>query len=138
VLSAYPLEVAIAEGLADENGVPVDEFSVRYCDEQGVCGFYTYLQGTSIAAPHVTGVAALIIERWGRPTGDGGRALDPAVVARILAGTAQDHACPAGGVEDYTDEGRTPDWNAVCQGTADYNGFYGEGIVDAAATVQGR
>jgi hypothetical protein len=83
-------------------------------------------------------VAALIIERWGRPTGDGGRALDPAVVARILAGTAQDHACPAGGVEDYTDEGRTPDWNAVCQGTADYNGFYGEGIVDAAAAVQGR
>jgi subtilisin family serine protease len=138
VLSAYPLEVAIAEGLADENGVPVDEFSLRYCDEQGVCGFYTYLQGTSIAAPHVTGVAALIIERWGRPTGDGGRALDPAVVARILAGTAQDHACPAGGVEDYTDEGRTPDWNAVCQGTADYNGFYGEGIVDAAAAVQGR
>ncbi|WP_369253141.1 hypothetical protein [Geodermatophilus amargosae] len=41
VLSSYPLDVAVAEGLADENGGPVDGFSVEYCDEQGICGFYT-------------------------------------------------------------------------------------------------
>lgn len=137
VLSSYPLDVAIEQGLADPNGDPVDEFSVEYCDGNGVCGFYTYLQGTSIASPHVAGVAALIIEDQGR-SGRDGRALDPAVVADVLAASAEDHACPAGGVEVYTDEGRTPDFNAVCEGTTDENGLYGEGIVDAAAAVQDR
>ncbi|CCH86676.1 Subtilisin-like protease [Modestobacter italicus] len=139
ILSSYPLQAAIAEGLADPNGQPVDDMSVRYCDAAGVCGFYTYLQGTSMAAPHVAGVAALVVEAFGRPTGHGGRALDPAVVARVLAWSAEDHPCPAGGVEDYSDEGRDPvAYNAVCQGTTDVNGLYGEGIVDAAAAVGGR
>jgi len=135
VLSSYPLHVAIAEGLADKKGNPVDEFSVKYCKD-GRCGFYTYLQGTSMASPHVAGVAALIIEEMGKSTGHGGYALDPAVVARVLARTAENHACPVGGTEIYTDEGRTPDWNAPCRGNAQYNGLYGEGIVDAAAAVR--
>jgi lantibiotic leader peptide-processing serine protease len=138
VLSSYPLHVAIAEELADPGGEPVDEFSVRYCNDQGVCGFYTYLQGTSMASPHVAGVAALVIEAHGRSGRDGGRALAPQAVERILLATATDHACPAGGVEIYTDEGRTPDFNAVCEGTTDENGLYGEGIVNAAAAVGGR
>ncbi len=135
VLSSYPLDVAIAEGLADENGNPVDEFSVRYCDSRGTCGFYTYLQGTSMASPHVAGVAALVVERHGERT-RGGRALDPDTVADILGRTATDHPCPAGGTEVYTDEGRDPSWNAVCDGTTAENGLYGEGVVSATAAVR--
>jgi hypothetical protein len=56
-------------------------------------------------------------------------------VARVLAHSADDHACPRGGVEIYTDEGRTPDWNATCEGTTENNGLYGEGILDAANAV---
>ncbi|MGH9212199.1 MAG: S8 family peptidase [Acidimicrobiales bacterium] len=138
VLSSYPLDVAIEEGLADENGDPVDDFSVKYCDSRGRCGFYTRLQGTSMASPHAVGVAALIISEHGRNTRRGGRALDPAIVEQILSRTATDHACPAGGVEIYTDEGRTPDFNAVCEGTTADNGLYGEGIVNAAAAVRRR
>jgi subtilisin family serine protease len=137
VLSSYPLDLAIDEGLALPTGEPANASSVRYCDEGGTCGFYTYLQGTSMASPHVAGVAALIIDELGRSTGHGGRALDPQTVARVLERSATDHACPAGGVENYEDEGRTPDWNAVCEGTTDENGLYGEGIVDAAAAVRG-
>jgi subtilisin family serine protease len=135
ILSSYPVHVAIAEGLADRNGNPVDDFSVRYCSN-GKCGFYTYLQGTSMASPHVAGVAALLVEARGRSTGNGGHALDPATVRRVLTQTAEDHACPRGGVEVYTDEDRPPEWNAVCRGTTEYNGLYGEGIVDAEAAVR--
>jgi subtilisin family serine protease len=134
VLSSYPLDVAIAEGLADPGGVPVDEFSVRYCDDAGVCGFYTSLQGTSMASPHVAGVAALVVEAHGE-SDDGGRVLAPEDVREVLLDTATDHACPAGGVEIYTDEGRTPDFNAVCEGSTDENGLYGEGIVNAVEAV---
>jgi lantibiotic leader peptide-processing serine protease len=135
VLGPYPLHVAIEEGLADENGEPVDDFSVKYCDRRGTCGFYTYLNGTSMAAPHVTGVAALAIEAHGRHT-RGDVSLAPDRVGQLLARTATDHACPAGGVEIYTDEGRTPDWNAACQGTTANNGLYGEGIVSATGAVR--
>ena len=133
ILSSYPLQAAIEQGLADTEGNPADALSIKYC-ESGTCGFYTYLQGTSMASPHVVGVAALIVQERGRST-DGGYALDPKTVARVMLRTADDHACPVGGVEDYTDEGRTPDWNAVCEGTTENNGLYGEGIVDAENAV---
>ena len=134
ILSSYPLQAAIEQGLADPKGNPVDDFSIKYCDH-GRCGFYTYLQGTSMASPHVVGVAALIIQERGKSTGSGGYALEPATVQRVLLQTADDHACPAGYVEDYTDEGRTPDYNAACKGTKAYNNLYGEGIVDAEEAV---
>lgn len=135
ILSSYPPKVAIAEGLADANGIPLNDSSVRYCDDNGRCGFYTYLQGTSMASPHAAGVAALIVDRYGHRNRHGGKSLNPDLVRRILEDSATDHACPAGGTEIYTDEGRTPDYNAVCEGTTDENGLYGEGIINAARAV---
>ena len=136
VLSPYPLHVAIAEGLVDENGEPVDDFSVKYCNSRGTCGIYTYLQGTSMASPHAAGVAALIIDRWGH--GFRNKSLNPDTVRRIMERSATDHACPAGGVEIYTDEGRPAEFNAVCDGTTAENGLYGEGIVSATSAVTRR
>jgi subtilisin family serine protease len=134
VLSTYPLEVAIGQGLADENGDPISAFSVKSCDSSGRCGFYTYQQGTAVAAAHVSGVAALIIEAHGKRRSSS-YSLDPDTVGSIIGATASDHACPAGGVEIYIDEGRPAEFNAVCEGTTAVNGLYGEGIVDAAAAV---
>ncbi len=140
VLSSYPVHVAQTDDppLADENGDPTDAFSIKDCKRNGVCGFYTYLQGTSMASPHVTGLAALVIEEFGHRDGRHGYSLAPDQVRVVIENTAVDHACPAGGVEIYTDEGRDPTWNAVCEGTTDDNGLYGEGIVDAAAAVGAR
>ncbi len=113
---------------------PVDDTSVVDCSVTP-CAFYTYLQGTSMASPHAAGVAALIVQAHGKGNRAHGYSLDPDTVKSILLGTATDHACPAGGTEIYTDEGRTPDFNAVCDGTTANNGLYGEGIVNAAAAV---
>jgi subtilisin family serine protease len=135
VLSTYPTRGAIAQGLADQWGNPIDASSTRQCALAG-CGFYTYLQGTSMAAPHVVGVAALVIQRYGVGSPGGGYSLAPDRVAAILAQTATDHPCPAGGTQTYAREGRSAEWNAVCDGTPGSNSLYGEGIVDAAAAVR--
>lgn len=135
VLSSYPLHVAIAENLADANGNPLTSSSVKSCDAKGRnCGFYTYLQGTSMASPHVAGVAALIVDAQGRHRG-GNASLAPDRVRSVLLRTATDHACPAAGFEDYIDEGRDATFTAACAGTTAVNGLYGEGIVNAAAAV---
>jgi lantibiotic leader peptide-processing serine protease len=139
VLSSVPLDFAKEEGLADANGNPTSNFSTVSCDKRGNhCGFYTYFQGTSMASPHVAGVAALIIDAQGRHRA-GNASLAPDTVRSVLLRSATDHACPAAGFEDYSDEGRNPAlYNAVCEGTTALNGLWGEGIVNATAAVNSR
>ncbi len=137
IMSSYPLDLAIEEGLANPDGTPTDEFSAADCSVSP-CAFYTTLQGTSMASPHAAGVAALIVQAHGRGNRPHGYSLAPATVRSILERTATDHACPAGGVEIYTDEGRPAEFNAVCDGTTADNGLYGEGIVNAVAAVGRR
>jgi subtilisin family serine protease len=139
VLSPISLEGAIFRELVDPaTGDPISPNAIEHCDSEGVCSLYAYFQGTSMAGPHVAGVAALAIQRHGERTRGGGRVLAPGAVQDILESTATNHACPPGGVEDYTDEGRDPSWNATCVGTIDENGFYGEGIVSATGAVARR
>ncbi len=78
-------------------------------------GGYGFKSGTSMASPHVTGVAALV--KSAHPT------WGPRQIAAAIRAQADDHACP------------TPA-DARCTGTTENNAFYGDGIADALDAVQ--
>ncbi|MDG4765948.1 S8 family serine peptidase [Solwaraspora sp. WMMD406] len=139
ILSAYPLHVLQEEGAVDADGniVPgAEAFVAKECTSAGVCAYYTYLQGTSMASPHVSGVAALIVSKYGKPDRRrGGLTMDPNKVEAQLYRTAAKQACPEPRLVSYANEGRSPEWDAYCVGGSGFNGFYGFGIVDAYAAV---
>jgi subtilisin family serine protease len=142
ILAAYPTALAEANGDVDENGVPTNDFVVRDCAADGTCAYYQYLQGTSMAAPHAVGVAALIVSEYGkRDRAHGGLTLDPTTTERILEQAAVDHACPQ--PRDYEwvrvrSTGEIVTQTARCDGPTRDNGFYGEGVVNAYAAVTAR
>ena len=129
ILSALPRDLARTEGSVDDEGRVTESGNqqvVRSCpdgisetdpDPDRRCGLYTWLQGTSMASPHVTGTAALIISAHGER-------MSPDDVAARLRETAVDQPCPA-------DEG-----SVTCAGTTQRNGIFGEGVVDAGAAVR--
>ena len=92
-----------------------------------------------MASPHAVGVAALIVAQYGRrDKRNGGLTMRPDRVERILerhghrprlpgAGAVHLRRTPAPAPEDYT---------ATCEGSPKFNGFYGDGIVDALAAVR--
>lgn len=82
------------------------------------------------------GVAALVVSSRGvRDRSRRGLTLDPRVVERVLERTARDHACPTPRTFTYPDPDVRPEYTAVCQGSPEFNGFYGHGIVDAYAAA---
>lgn len=133
VLAAAPEHVLRARGLIGADGGPRSDSVVRDCRD-GTCAYYQYLAGTSMAAPHVTGVAAILVSRFGRP-GKGGLTMPPADVERLLYATATPRACPTPRKHVYRQSRR--EVVHTCEGSKARNGFYGRGVVNAAkaATV---
>jgi subtilisin family serine protease len=143
ILSTYPLHVLTERGYVDAAGnitpAGVGVGVMKDCDGS-TCGYYAYLQGTSMASPHATGVAALAVSRFGErdPRHRDGLTLEPWKTELVLTKGAAEHACPVPPLYDYTIVGRSPEFNALCEGTTNFNGFYGYGIVDAYATVTAK
>ena len=84
---------------------------------------YALAQGTSMASPHVAGVAALILSQFGK--------IPQGAVQAGLTGNADPLACPP----NPFDPGGTGAWLATCVGDDDYNGFFGHGQVNALNSV---
>lgn len=145
ILSSYPVNTLQAAGNVDADGNITAAGAALGTQKQcppgatsyTQCGYYFFLQGTSMASPHAAGVAALIVSEFGKKKGHE-FGLDPDRTARILKGTAQHRACPVPPLVTYTNEGRPDEFNALCEGTRSFNGFYGNGIVDALAAVRSR
>ena len=141
ILSTYPKALLQESGEVDEDGnvTPDGEAlgTQKYCSDAKGCGYYVYLQGTSMASPHTSGVAALIVSEYGDKdrAHKGGLTLAPDRTEQILLDSAAEHACPTPPTQTYTAEGRSPEFNATCEGGTSFNGFYGHGIVDALAAV---
>lgn len=140
ILSTYPLRLLQADGLVDASGNITPDgtaFGIMKDCEGTTCGYYAYLQGTSMASPHATGVSALAVSRFGTkdPRHKGSLRLAPWKTEFVLTEGAAEHACPVPPLFSYVNVGRSTEFNALCEGTTAFNGFYGHGIVDAYATV---
>ncbi|WP_370616346.1 S8 family serine peptidase [Mumia qirimensis] len=78
-------------------------------------GGYGLKSGTSMASPHVAGVLALLASS--HPDAS------PAELVAMVRAQADDKPCPS---------------DVRCTGDAAYNGFFGDGLVDALDATQGR
>jgi subtilisin family serine protease len=140
VLSTYPVKLLQDEGTVDSAGnitTAGRDLVVKRCTSGGKCAYYTYLQGTSMASPHVAGVAALVVSRYGKadPSHPGTLRLAPSTVESALARSATRQPCPSPRLQTYRREGRSAQYDAYCAGGKGFNGFYGAGIVDAYAAM---
>ena len=99
-----------------------DEAALGRLVQDSSGNYYAWLNGTSMAAPHVAGVAALIrAAHPGMPQG---------AVAALLRNTATAQPCPPA-LDPGVDFFGAP--VQVCSGGSGNNNFYGKGLVNALA-----
>jgi lantibiotic leader peptide-processing serine protease len=109
VLSTWPSTAGCA--------IPVTNQGATYC----------YLQGTSMAGPHVAGVAALIISHTGMHGG---------AVAAALQQVTNPRPCPDTSQPIYANfPGVNSEAPQTCTGGLNHNSFYGSGEIDALKAV---
>jgi subtilisin family serine protease len=109
VLSTWPAKVSCALPVTDPTT------GAKYC----------YLQGTSMAAPHVAGVAALIRSQQGSMTAGG--------VAAAVQRATNPLPCPDTSI--YAAFPQLDGSPQECQGSTALNSFYGSGEIDALKAV---
>jgi subtilisin family serine protease len=125
VLSTWPTEVT---GNCLE--------SRRVFDAGAPGALWCYQQGTSMASPHVAGVAALIISRFGDGSTPQNGKLSPNQVKALLTQTADPQACPEAFPPAYLDvTGVNSGLVQSCDGGPSYNSWYGAGEVDALNAI---
>jgi lantibiotic leader peptide-processing serine protease len=93
---------------------------------------YAYAQGTSMASPHVAGIAALIVSRYGDTANPQNGNLRPGQVGALIGETADPQACPNTLPDGYLAiTGHNSGAMQECQGGPSHNSWYGNGQADA-------
>jgi subtilisin family serine protease len=125
VLSTWPAGMPCTRSVQEPTGDPTYPTAV-----------YCYLQGTSMASPHVAGVAALIVSLYGSAKSPQNGKLRPGEVSALLQQTADPQECPETLPPGYasfvaTDNGAPQ----TCTGGPGHDSWYGAGQVDALNAV---
>jgi subtilisin family serine protease len=134
VLSTWPADQPCTRSRQEPTGDPTYPIAL-YCG----------IQGTSMAGPHVAGLAGLVISRFGDLSTPQNGKMRPTQVEQIISQTADPQACP--GTLPNANSGSLAgrayaafvgsESGAVqeCQGNGGHTSWYGQGQVDALAAV---